>query len=121
MSTVSPGKMKPEAPLVAVTGTEMARIPGRMTAARNPRLPGATIFDSVIGSPAAIGGRATQPENDSGERVPITMYALSRPPSGQGCQIMSSGLMIWPRGMPARASENHLAGAARALGAAPAV
>src|SRR5258708_25133273 len=115
---VSPGKMKPEAPLVAVTGTEMARIPGRMTAARKPRLPGATIFDSVIGSPAAIGWRATQPENDSGERVPITMYALSRPPSGQGCQIMSSGLMIWPRWQPAQADHTDLAGVGRAMGAA---
>ena len=36
MSTRSPGKMKPEMPEVAVTGTDTARMPGCSTAARNP-------------------------------------------------------------------------------------
>src|SRR5882757_8888269 len=49
------------------------------------------------------------------------MYALLTPPSGQGCQIMSSGLMIWPRWMPARAINTDLAGVGRAMGAASAV
>ena len=60
-STRSPGKIKPEIPEVSVTGTEIARVPGLSTAARKPRLPGAMIFDSVIGSPLEIGLRATQP------------------------------------------------------------
>ena len=38
-----------------VTGTEMARIPGRNTAARKPRLPGATILAS--GKPASSSNR----------------------------------------------------------------
>src|ERR1700720_843293 len=55
MSTSSPGKTKPEIPEVAVTGTDTARIPGRSTAARKPRLPGATILLPIIGSPDPIG------------------------------------------------------------------
>ena len=65
MSTWSPGKTKPEIPEVAVTGTETARMPGRSTAARKPRLPGATILLSVIGSPGPNGSRATQPAKSS--------------------------------------------------------
>ena len=37
------GKNKPGNTVVTVTGTETARMPGRNTAARKPRLPGATI------------------------------------------------------------------------------
>src|ERR671926_498021 len=51
--------MKPEIPEVTVTGTEIARVPGASTAARNPRSPGAMIFSSAIGSPAATGFRTT--------------------------------------------------------------
>ncbi len=62
--------MKPEIPEVIVTGTEIARIPGRSTAARKPRLPAAMILASVIGSPPDTGLRATEPAKDSGVRVP---------------------------------------------------
>jgi hypothetical protein len=66
--------MKPEIPEVTVTGTEIARMPGRSTAARKPRSPGATTFESVTGSPAPTGFLATQPENISGVLgPPITM------------------------------------------------
>jgi len=44
--------MNPEMPEVTVTGTEIARMPGRSTAARKPRSPGAMIFEPVTGSPA---------------------------------------------------------------------
>ena len=62
--------MKPEIPEVTVTGTEIARMPGRSTAARKPRSPGAMTSASVTGSPAPTGFFATQPANDSGVRGP---------------------------------------------------
>ena len=83
MSTWSPGKTNPEMPEVAVTGTEMARMPGRSTAARNPRLPGETILASLIGSPGTNG--------------------LARHPAGEIIDRLGSCLDIAARDAPLRA------------------
>ncbi len=57
----SPGKIRPAMPVVAVTGTEIARWPGFSIAARKPRSPGRTTRVSVIGSPFIRVWRTTAP------------------------------------------------------------
>ena len=114
--------MKPEIPEVTVTGTEIARMPGISTAARNPRSPGAMILASVIGSPAATGFLATQPANEFRAARPAHHdVVLVEPPSGQTCQTRSSGRRIWPRFRSARATSTDRTGFGGVSGAASAI
>jgi Flp pilus assembly protein RcpC/CpaB len=67
-----PGFRRPVERGAASTGTETARMPGWSTAARKPRSPGTTILVLMMGSPAAMGSRATAPTSDVAGPVPAT-------------------------------------------------
>ena len=71
-STRSPGKTKPAIPVVALIGTETARMPGVSTAAMKPREPDLTMRPSVIGSPAGMPRRTTAPTSSLIVRLPLT-------------------------------------------------
>ena len=81
-STWSPGRMKPPAPVSAVIGTDMARMPGDSDTAMIPPAPPLTSLAAAIGSLASMGMRTTEPiSGAAGPRSPvITALAVTAAP-----------------------------------------